>query len=86
MTWNPRDLQWQDPDTALQTKHPASQAHMPIPDADMLASAAPFIVVDETAPQMLPLPVRRELHDAGLVDDATWMRWRRAMTRGITPF
>ena len=83
MTWNPRDIHWQDPDARTLAEMTAP-VHALIPPADILAPSTPFIVTEhEGSATAWPQTMRRDLSDAGMVDDLTWSRWRWYMMRGI---
>jgi hypothetical protein len=76
MTWEIKDLRRQRPPEE-------SPLPPPEPTPEQLprhALAARFTLADET---FIPAEVRREMVQAGLVDEETWLSWRRLMTRGV---
>jgi hypothetical protein len=86
MTWNSKDL-GKPTATADPLAPPAGgipgQAPAPTPEATPRVALAAFLA-DAPAADWTPSPEqRRELTQAGLIDDATWAAYRRLLTRGL---
>jgi hypothetical protein len=79
MTWNAKDLP--------KTWPPA--AGDPLPPSSPTAAATPRVALaaelaDTRADDWTPSPeLRRELAQAGLIDETTWAATRRLLTRGL---